>query len=78
MFLENAHSVAMILLSMNVVKSAVQHINPGETPVITLDLQLFAIAKQMKWNWPASHGENQFVIMPSHRNDCIQNSWKLA
>lgn len=78
MFLENAHSVAMILLSMNVVKSAVQHINPGETPVITLDLQLFAIAKRMKWNWLASHGENQFVIMPSHRNGCIQSSWKLA
>ncbi|KAJ7391217.1 hypothetical protein OS493_019348 [Desmophyllum pertusum] len=29
MFLENAHSVAMILHSMNVVKSAVQHINPN-------------------------------------------------
>ena len=65
MFLENAHSVAMILHSMNVIKSAVQHINPGQTPVITLDQPLFAIAKQIQWNWPASHGENQFVIMLS-------------
>ena len=48
---------------MNVIKSAVQHINPGQTPVITLDQPLFAIAKQIQWNWPASHGENQFVIM---------------
>ena len=63
MFLENAHSVAMILHSMNVIKSAVQHINPGQTPVITLDQPLFAIAKQIQWNWPASHGGNQFVIM---------------
>jgi len=47
---------------MNVIKSAVQYINPGQTPVITLDQPLFAIAKQIQWNWPVSHGENQFVI----------------
>ena len=29
----------------------------------TLDQPLFAIAKQIHWNWPASHEENQFVIM---------------
>ena len=63
MFLENAHFVAMIMHSMNVIKSAVQHIEPGETPVITLDQPLFAAAKQIQWNRPASHGENQFVIM---------------
>ena len=63
MFLENAHSVAMILHSMNVIKSAVQYINPVQTPVITLEQPLFAVAKQIQWNWPASHGENQFVIM---------------
>ena len=31
---------------MNVVKSAVQYINPRQKPVITLDHPLFAIAKQ--------------------------------
>jgi len=62
MFLENAHSVAMILHSMNVIKSAVQYNNPRQTAV-TFDQPLFAIAKQIQWNWPASHGENQFVIM---------------
>lgn len=62
MFLENAHSVTMILHSMNVIKSAVQYNNPGQTAV-TFDQPLFAIAKQIQWNWPASHGENQFVIM---------------
>ena len=63
MFLENAHSVAMILHSMNVIKSAVQHLNPRQAPVITLDQPLYAIAKQIQWNWPASHGEDKFVIM---------------
>lgn len=74
MFLENVHSVAMILHSMNVIKSAVQYINTGQTPVITLDQPLFAIAKQIQWNWPASHGENQFVIMLGG----LHSSWKLA
>ena len=40
----------MILHSMNVIKSAVQYINPGQTPDITLDQALFAIAKQIQWN----------------------------
>ena len=61
--LENAQFVAMILHPMNVIKNAVQYNNSGQTPVITLDQPLFAIAKQIQWNWPASHGENQFVIM---------------
>ena len=47
---------------MNVIKSAIQYISPRQIPVITLDQPLFAIAKQIQWNWPASHGENQFVI----------------
>ena len=63
MFLENAHSVAMILHSMNVIKSAVQHLNPRQAPVIMLDQPLYAIAKQIQWNWPVSHGEDKFVIM---------------
>ena len=63
MFLENAHSDAMILHSMNVIKSAVQHLNPRQATVITLDQPLYAIAKQIQWNWPASHGEDKFVIM---------------
>lgn len=63
MFLENAHSVAMILHAMNVAKSAVQHINPGQVPVIAMDQPLFALAKQIQWNWTVTHGEDEFVIM---------------
>ena len=63
MFVENAHSVAMILHAINVIKSAVQHVNPGQVPVITLDQSLFAIAKQIQWNWPSTHGEDQFLVM---------------
>ena len=63
LFLENAHSVAMIKHSMNVVKEAVQHLNPGQVSVIAMDQPLFAIAKTIQWDFPYTHGEEQFVIM---------------
>ena len=50
MFLENVHSVAMILHFINVIKSAIQYINPLLTPAIFLDQPSFAIAKQIQWN----------------------------
>jgi len=35
LFLESVHTVAMIRHSMDVVKKAVEHLNPGQTPVVT-------------------------------------------
>ena len=63
LFLENAHSVAMIRHSMDVVKAAVQHLNPGQVPVLAADQPLYALAKEIQWTWPATHGEDHFVIM---------------
>ncbi|KAK3740395.1 hypothetical protein QZH41_000916 [Actinostola sp. cb2023] len=63
MFLEHAHTAPMILHSMNVIQSAVQHVNPGQVPVIAMDQPIYALAKQIQWNWPQTHGENNFVIM---------------
>ena len=40
MFTENAHSLAMIAHSMKVIKAAVHHLNPLQTPVIALDQPL--------------------------------------
>ncbi|KAJ7384068.1 hypothetical protein OS493_024082 [Desmophyllum pertusum] len=37
LFLENAHSVAMVRHGMDVVNDVVQHLNPGQTPVIFMD-----------------------------------------
>ena len=48
MFLENAHSAPMILHGMNVICSAVQLVNPEQTPVIAMDQPLFALAKQIQ------------------------------
>ena len=63
LFYDQAHSVAMILHSMNVVKKAVDVLNRGQVPIITVDQPLFTIAKQIQWNWTASHGEDQFIVM---------------
>ncbi|KAJ8385469.1 hypothetical protein AAFF_G00185650 [Aldrovandia affinis] len=63
LFLESAHTVAMIRHSMDVVKNAVEHMNPGQTPVVTFDQPLFALAKQIQWKWPESYGEDQIVVM---------------
>ena len=53
----------MIKHSMDVVKSAVEHLNPVQTPVITFEQPLFALAKQMQWKWPEDYGEDKFVVM---------------
>lgn len=49
LFLENAHSAPMILHGMNVIRSAVELVNPGQTRVIAMDQPLFALAKQIQW-----------------------------
>ena len=63
LFLDNAHSAAMIRHSMDIVRRAVHHLNPGQVPVLEADQPLFALAKEIQWTWPDSHGEDHFVIM---------------
>ena len=60
---EKVNTVATILHGMNVAHAAVQHVNPGQVPVVVMDLPLFAIAKKIQWNRPQTHGENQMVVM---------------
>ena len=49
MFTENAHSLAMIAHAINVISSAVKHLNPSQIPVVAVDQPLFALAKQIQW-----------------------------
>ena len=46
---------------MDKVKDIVSYLNPTQTPVITADQPLFALAKQIQWNWPNEYGN--FVIV---------------
>ena len=46
MFIKNAHSLAMIKHAMDIVQALTQHVNSGQTPVITADQPLYAMAKE--------------------------------
>ena len=63
LFQESVHTVAMIRHSIDVVRNAVQHLNPGQTPVLTCDQPLFTLAKQIQWKWPDTYGEDKLVVM---------------
>lgn len=63
LFLEDSMSLAMIKHSMDIVKTAVEVLNPDQVPIITCDQPLYTIAKKIQWNWPTSHGEKHFLIM---------------
>ena len=63
LFLDSAHSVAMIKHSMIMVQAAVQFLNPGQVPVLAADQPLYTLAKQIQWTWPSTLGEDHFVVM---------------
>jgi len=44
---------------MDKIRDTVSFLNP----VIAADQPLFALAKQIQWQWPEEYGENKFVIM---------------
>ena len=48
---------------MDVVKKAVEILNPGQIPIITVDQPLYTVAKQIQWRWPETHGEDHFIVM---------------
>jgi hypothetical protein len=64
LFHEDSKSVAMVKHGMHIVKQATNVLNPGQVPVFTVDQPLFALAKQIQWNWPNSiYGEKNYVVM---------------
>lgn len=63
LFYDQAKSFAMIRHSMDVVKQAVEKLNPGQVPVIAMDQPLYTVAKQIQWSWPGTYGEAHFVMM---------------
>ena len=63
LFFEKAATAAMIKHGMNILQKSTHFLNPGQIPVIALDAPLYALAKQVQWTWPQTHGEDKFVIM---------------
>ena len=63
LFYEKAAAPAMVKHSMDVLRQAITFLNPNQIPIITVDQPLFALAKMVQWKWPASHGEQAYVVM---------------
>lgn len=63
LFYEKAATPAMVKHGMDVLRQAITFLNPNQVPVVTVDQPLFALAKMVQWKWPASHGEQAYVVM---------------
>ena len=63
LFEEQAKSAAMMHHSFDVVSQSVNFLNPGQVPVTACDQPLFALAKQIQWHFPETHGEEHLVVM---------------
>ncbi|KAJ8037918.1 hypothetical protein HOLleu_18860 [Holothuria leucospilota] len=62
-FHDKAHSVAMIRHLMDIVKTAVGVLNPGQIPALTCNQPLYTLTKQIQWSWPTRYGEDRFIVM---------------
>jgi hypothetical protein len=62
LFAENSHSLSMIRHAMTVVMMAVNKLNPKQLPVVTFDQPLYALAKEIQWQFPDMYGENKVVV----------------
>ena len=56
-----------------------EHLNPGQAPVVTFDQPLFVLAKQIQWKWQESYGEDKLVLggdvwWAPHRGGCPKDA----
>ena len=73
--LSSPHAKMQIIKhSINITQAAIQHLNPGQTPLIACDQPLYALAKKIQCTWPASHGEDHIVIMLNG----LHIGWRMA
>lgn len=66
MLRDQAHDVATIKHSLEKIKEAVGFLNPTQSPVVTADQPLFALAKQIQWTWPHEFGNFVFILGGLH------------
>ena len=59
---DQAHSIATLMHAMKKIGDTVAFLNPGQTPVIAADQPLYALLKQIQWEW-SEYGEDKFIKM---------------
>ena len=63
LFRESSKSPAMIKHGLDIIKTAVDGVNKEQAPVVVFDQPLYAIAKQVQWNWKEIYRNGKFVVM---------------
>ena len=63
LFEEKAADPAMVKHGMDVIRKAVDMLNPEQVPVMAVDQPLFTIAKTVQSKWLDAYGEQAYVIM---------------
>ena len=62
-FREKADTPAMIHHALKLIQKQTNHLNPGQTPVMTADQPLYAITKQIQWAKSETFGEEKFLVI---------------
>ena len=62
LFPDKAASPSMMKHAMEIVKENTEFINAGQTPVLGADQPLYAICKQLQWQFPESLGDDKFIM----------------
>ena len=62
LFSQSSTDPLMILHAMRLVSTSIEHLNPGQIPVITGDQPIFAMMKKLQWSHPDSVG-NMIVML---------------
>ena len=53
----------MIKHAMDILQRVTTYLHPGQIPVMACDCPIFAKAKFIQWTWPATYGEDVFLVM---------------
>ena len=59
---ESINSLAIVKHYMVVVQRTIQDINPSQVLVITADLSVYALLKQIQWKYSNTFGKDSFAI----------------
>ena len=63
MFPDEECTVTMTRHCFEVIHAAMQYINPGQIPVMSMEQPLFAKMKQLQWSMDTMYGEDKCVLL---------------
>ena len=64
LFKDKAASLSMVKHGMDIIKSAISHLNPGQIPILVCDQPIYSLGKKIQWLLPSLYGEDSFVMWP--------------